>query len=274
MRTRAWLRYVVAAMAVCVLAGCGGSTDGPQAGGPGTGGPRAPVAVASGDMDPTILIGSWQVADAGGQSGAVVQFGAGDVQVRADCGRLLGSWRANPLGMFVAGIHGWDGQCTGNTAPQWLATATGFRDHGDGPQLLDRDGQVTARLVPAGTRQPGESPQPYATPAPLPPGLVPADAASLLGRWHPVESPASKAFLELAHSGEWSGSDGCNGQGGRWVAGPDGALLATSGVTTLMACDNQVPVGSWLSTAARAGFDGTELVLLDVDGNPVGRLGS
>jgi hypothetical protein len=34
-----------------------------------------------------------------------------------------------------------------------------------------------------------------------------------------------------------------------------------------------VPVGSWLSTAARAGVDGTELVLLDVDGNAVGRLG-
>lgn len=260
-------------MSVCVLAGCGGSTDGPQAPGPGTGGPRAPAAVASGGVDPTILIGSWQVADPGDQSGAVVQFGAGDVQVRADCGRLLGSWRANPLGMFVADIHGWDGQCTGDTAPQWLATATGFRDHGDGPQLLDRDGEVTARLVPAGTPQPGESPEPYATPAPLPPGLAPADAASLLGRWHPVEPPASKAFLELAPSGEWSGSDGCNGQGGRWVAGPDGALLATSGVSTLMACDNQVPVGSWLSTAARAGFDGTELVLLDMDGNPVGRLG-
>jgi hypothetical protein len=40
-----------------------------------------------------------------------------------------------------------------------------------------------------------------------------------------------------------------------------------------MACDSQVPVGSWLSTAARAGFDGTELLLIDVDGSPVGRLG-
>ena len=54
---------------------------------------------------------------------------------------------------------------------------------------------------------------------------------------------------------------------------PGGALLATSGVSTLMACDSQVPVGSWLSTAARAGFDGTELLLIDVDGSPVGRLG-
>lgn len=259
-------------MAVWVLAGCGGSADGPRAGGPGTGGPQAPVAVASGGVDPSILIGSWQVADAGDQPGAVVQFGAGDVQVQVECGRLLGSWRANPLGMFVAGIHGWDGQCIGDAAPEWLASATGFRDHDDGPQLLDRDGEVTARLVPTGTPQPGESPQPYATPAPLPPDLAPADAESLLGRWRPVESPASRAFLELARSGEWSGSDGCNGQGGRWVAGPDGALLATGGVSTLIACDNQVPVASWMTTAARAGFDGNELVLLDVDGNPVGRL--
>lgn len=59
--------------------------------------------------------------------------------------------------------------------------------------------------------------------------------------------------------------------GGGWVVGPVGTLLATSGVSTLIGCDN-VPVGDWLSSARRAGFDGATLVLLDQHATELGRL--
>jgi hypothetical protein len=58
---------------------------------------------------------------------------------------------------------------------------------------------------------------------------------------------------------------------GRWTAGSDGRVLATSGVSTLIGCHN-VEVAQWWSTAARAGFDGSALVLIDRNGNELARL--
>ena len=73
-------------------------------------------------------------------------------------------------------------------------------------------------------------------------------------------------FLELDAEGSWTSSDGCNGSMGRWTAGDDGRVLATSGASTLIGCHN-VPVDQRWVTAARAGFDGAALVLLDREGN-------
>ncbi|MFC6020815.1 hypothetical protein ACFP2T_32180 [Plantactinospora solaniradicis] len=77
--------------------------------------------------------------------------------------------------------------------------------------------------------------------------------------------------MELGADGGWSGSDGCNRQSGRWVAGRAGALLATMGPSTLIGCVN-VAVGSRLGNAWRAGLDGDVLVLLDPVGGETGRL--
>jgi hypothetical protein len=70
--------------------------------------------------------------------------------------------------------------------------------------------------------------------------------------------------------GAWHGSDGCNGQGGRWAANDHGAFLAISGAQTEIGCVH-VDVGSSLITADRAGFDGPQLVLLDNSGRETGR---
>jgi hypothetical protein len=121
--------------------------------------------------------------------------------------------------------------------------------------------------------------------APLQAGLRPADAASLLGRWVPDESAGPpprvreghaplrprRAFVELSPGGRWAGSDGCNGVGGRWIAGADGALFATAGPQTLIGCLD-LRVDHWLTGSRQAGFDGDVLVLLDAAGHELGRL--
>jgi hypothetical protein len=105
---------------------------------------------------------------------------------------------------------------------------------------------------------------------PLPRDLAAMGRDALVGRWVPTEDPR-RAYVELRPDGSWDGSDGCNGQSGRWVAGPRGAFLATTGLSTLVACRN-VPLGSWLGATWRAGLDRGTLVLLDAGGQELGRL--
>ena len=61
------------------------------------------------------------------------------------------------------------------------------------------------------------------------------------------------------------------GNAGRWVGGPEGLLLATTGPSTLMYCPG-APVGAWMSNTGRAGLDGEILVLVDNQGKELGRL--
>ena len=130
--------------------------------------------------------------------------------------------------------------------------------------------------------------------AALPAGLRPAAAADLVGRWVPGDRPEARSprppHVTFAADGDWTGSDGCNGQGGRWLAGPAGSFLAVAGPQTLMGCAPiaqpadaagrgvpvplPVDVGSWLTAASRAGLAGDQLVLLDRSGRELGRLRS
>ena len=76
----------------------------------------------------------------------------------------------------------------------------------------------------------------------------------------------------LTDPAPWTGSDGCNGTGGRWVAGADGGFLAVgAGVHTLIACSGGADVGGQLAAARRVAVDGPDLVLLDVAGAVAGR---
>ncbi|WP_262286715.1 META domain-containing protein [Micromonospora sp. MA102] len=287
-------RHLVVAVAVgTLLAGC-------AAGSGATTGPPDPSAAPPGagpSPDPVALIGNWTVTAADGGAGVLrlAPSDQGDLLWFDSCGVSTGTWRAGAGGLFVAELSGLSPSgrpgCPTDPrdGPAWLPRATGFRVTGKTPVLLDDQGRQVARLTPGAKPDPGPhllpalAEPPVVTPevrralapaAALPAGLTPAGRAALLGRWVPAGPPRggpAPAYVELRDDGGWRGSDGCNGQGGRWVAGAEGAVLATAGPSTMVGCAS-VPVALWLSGASRAGLDGDVLVLVDAWGGETGRL--
>ncbi|SBT47070.1 META domain-containing protein [Micromonospora narathiwatensis] len=292
------IRYLVAAVAVgALLAGCGERI--------GSEGPAADQVVDPGPtalgppQDPVALIGSWTVAEADGSAGDVLRLAydtSGDLLLFGRCGPLMGNWRADVNGLFVADlwgnsvpVDGRDCRAGAEIADTWLGRAAAFRVDADGPVLLDDRGGTVARLVAGAKPTPGPNLLPslaeppevtdevrraFAPAAALPAALNPAGRETLLGRWVSVQGRwgRSKApYVELRADGGWKGSDGCNGQSGRWAAGPGGAFLGTTGPSTLIGCDNE-SVGVWLARAWRAGLNGDVLVFLDAQGKETGRL--
>jgi hypothetical protein len=209
------------------------------------------------------------------------------------CGRLSGSWRADSSGTFLGFVDA-ASICpppTGDWTPAWLRSVTSFRVTGDSRVLLDARGGIVARLLPGGRPAPeppfdvdpksikppvvtDEVRREFAPAAPLPSALTAVTSDALVGRWIPpgdLTGSPRPPHAELRADGSWESTDGCNGQQGRWIAGPGGALLATTGVSTLIGCINH-PVGTWFGTASRAGMDGDALVLLDRSGKELGRV--
>jgi hypothetical protein len=285
--------YAVALLAVgTLLVGCAdpGGSDG-AASAPPT--PPESGTTSLPPADPAGLIGSWTVTEVDEDEGAILRLASHDARLFDRCGVWLGSWRADAAGLFVAGLFGLSGPdgiagcaVTTDSTPGWLSRATGFRTDGDSRILVDDRGDPTARLLPGAKPTAGpylaqseveppvvtdEVRRSFAPAVELPASLPPAARAGLTGRWVPVGDRAPEVYVELGADGHWNGSDGCNGTSGRWVVGPAGALLATSGPTTLVGCAG-VPVGSWLGNTRRAGLDGDVLVLLDAQGSEIGRL--
>jgi hypothetical protein len=240
--------------------------------------------------DPLALIGSWQLTGADSEPGGVLRLSDRDLTLFRPCGQLLGSWRADTNGLFVGYVHGFrgcplppDGQ---EATPAWLRVAVGFRVDGRARELLDANRTIVARLLPGGalSADPGstrtappvvtdQARRDFAPAAPLPSGLVPASRDRLIGRWV-ADTPGGQRqqpYVELYSDGHYQGFDGCNSAQGRWAAGPGGALLAASGLSTLIGCSN-VDVPRWFSGARRAAIDGGVLVRLDVTGAELGRL--
>jgi hypothetical protein len=259
-----------------------------------TGSAEEPVGPSSGSTsspsDPLALIGAWTITEADEEQGAVLRLVTGDLTLFRACGYAMGHWRATPDGLFIGHMFG--GSCGSDAiaTPAWLRRANGFRQDGDARLLLDEQGQTVARLLPGARPTPGSSLAPYeaappvadeaarrilAPAAPVPANLRSAVRSDLLGRWIPADGRRrngnQEPFVAFAADGEWRGSDGCNGGAGRWGSGRAGALLATAGLSTLIAC-NGVPVPSWLAQTYRAGFDGDVLVLLGQTGEELGRL--
>ena len=235
------------------------------------------------------LVGLWRVSGAAGESDETwLRLEAGQFQLWRDCGMITGSWNAGERA-FLAAVNGASGGCADSTPPEipWLDSVTAYEPAEAGWRLTDESGAVMASLAIDGAPEPIDTAaQSYAEPpviddavraafrpaAPLPEPLEPATGAGLQGRWTPVDAPAaSKALVEFRNSGTWGGSDGCNSSGGRWAVEGEGELLTTSGPSTLIGCDN-IPVPGWVAAARLAGFDGDELVLLDVSGVELGRL--
>lgn len=252
-------------MAVVVAAACGQPTAIP-------GGEGGPVDVAD-------LLGSWSVT-ATAPADTILVLHPDGFELRSGPAVRYGSWRADSSGLFVAHVTGASGGARPDmSTPPWLeAAATVTAATGD-RLLLDVGGRTTARLSPRAWPPPapgGPTGRPGPA-APLAAGLEPVEHSRLVGRWkiadHERAAPAPQPpHVDLAPGGAWTGTDGCNNGAGRWTSGPAGALLATSGPMTLMACAGMAPVPGWLGQTARAGFDGATLVLLDADGRELGRL--
>lgn len=108
--------------------------------------------------------------------------------------------------------------------------------------------------------------------AALPATLRPATAAELVGTWRsavPGANPGQYVTIKVDRG--WQGSDGCNGQVGRWTVDEPGAVLTVAGGSTLIGCAGQDKAPQF-GLARGAGFDGTTLVLTDARGQQVGRL--
>jgi hypothetical protein len=286
--------YLTTLVAVgLLLTGCNRQTDTrPEGSGavPGTTQESRPLA-------PERLIGNWTLVDVDEPgAGTVLRLAHRQLNLAGSrCGTLGGSWRADTDGLFLASIdtassHAVDtipgcARASQDT-PDWLRRVTAYRFDGRGrPLLLDDLGQPVARLIPGATPTAGpdmadsaleppvvtdEARQDLAAAPALPATLAPVDPHRLARRWVPLSGPRA-AYVTFTTDGGWHGSDGCNDSGGRWITAPGGALLATVGAVTLVGCES-VPVHDWLWTARRAGFDGVDLVLLDVQGRETGRL--
>jgi hypothetical protein len=221
--------------------------------------------------DPLLLVGWWRVATPAGE----LDLGLGeDGFVVHPCGESNVGWAASPTGLFVASGYGGDGSCY-EQPPRpdltWLESAGAFAVSKDHLLLVDGAGTPVARGV---REQPPGDRKPFAlTPAlrtrladstQLPQGVRPITAKQLQRRWVPKGNDAGngKAYVVFAKDRLWSGSDGCNGAGGRYSFGDFGELLTTTGPQTLIGCDTS-PAPDWVSRARRLGLVDGALAVYD-----------
>jgi hypothetical protein len=277
----------LAAVAALLLAGCAGPGPG---GAPNPDAPPMMGVPADGESEAIGLVNLWRVTGAAGEEDpAWLRLDAGEFQLWRSCGMIMGSWRATDT-LLIAEPWGGSGDCTMTTRPQvdWLEQVTGFTISPDGYDLVDAAGGVVASLSIDGAPEPIPTAAEFYTQPPelteqvhaafraaasLPTGLTPATDAALFGKWVPVAYAVSTDPHVLFESdGTWTGSDGCNGGSGRWVVGADGEFLATSGPSTLMACEGAL-VPSWVAQATTAGLNADGwLLLFDASGAEIGRL--
>jgi hypothetical protein len=288
MKMRGWcVAGAGSAAALLVLTGCSGSRQAPSAA-PASSAPASNAAPKS--ADPLKLVGSWNVLTPAGLTTHDYLRIGDDLELSPPCGVLLGTWSANAAGTFVAETHGGSSGCFtaangGGRAPAWLTAAAAFKIEGSTRILLDGSGHVLARLSPGRGlyRAPNlaQLRARLATAPPLPREQAPVTATMMLGRWEPIpitgavvrpgQKPPASSFVTFAADGTWSGSDGCNAQGGRYRVDDAGALVVTAGPSTLVGCVG-FPVGTWMSQVRRAGRVGRELTLLDGQGHEIAQL--
>ncbi len=282
-------RVAIAAVVLLVatlVSACGGSDDGE--GGPGGASTPGPGASSTAPAEPLDLVGLWRVTEADGVDPETwLRLDAGWYMVWAPCGGLGGGWQAGTHAFVAAPpSNGIGDGCDLDDDLPWLSGAVAYERDGDGWRLLDDGGAVTARLhvdggpplrtdtiddllqAPEVTDRTREW---LAEPAPLPDSLAPVAADDLVGRWVPVADHETEPFLDLAADRTWTGSDGCNANGGAWVVDGDGRFLTTSGDQTQIGCDGEDLNGA-MASARRAGLDEETLVLLDGSGAELTRL--
>jgi len=288
-------RSAVATIGVLAVAACAAPSSAP----PVAPSPRPTIALGK-QQQPRDLVGLWRVVATGEEAGAILRLGS-DLSIWRRCADVFGGWRADTAGGFLGDTYVSSNECAGAiasgdprlhvpgaaAAPGWLLRATAYRVDGAGRLLLDEHGGTVARLIPSGEPSPRHvvGHKRYAKPvldaalqqalapaAALPAKLRPATADELVGTWKSTDAGANpRQFVTLMADRSWRGSDGCNGQRGRWTANGPGALLAVSGFSTVIGCSGQDKAVQF-ALARGAGFDGTTLVLTDAGGKVIGRL--
>ncbi|MGO1972367.1 MAG: META domain-containing protein [Propionibacteriaceae bacterium] len=267
------------------LGGCG------QSGEPA--GPSDPADTPSPqtrDREPIGLVNLWRVSGAEGAPEATfLRLDKGQFQLWRDDCMVSGSWRAGGETMLLEPSQA-GGECgDARKAMQidWVEQAVSYHATDGGWELRDREHNQVATLGIDGAPEPIESVteeytkppevtdevrKEFEPPSPLPSDATPATAEELAGRWVPAGAAIeTDPHVVFESAGPWQGSDGCNQMTGRWALGESGDLLATSGPTTMIACDG-APIGQWLTQAATAAIDGSELVLRDRAGEEIARL--
>lgn len=290
-RRRAVTRSVGTLAAVAVLGGAvwtagafwPGRTTSPPVGG-------ATSAASASAAQRTGLFGMWRVdAEGEGADTWLRLAGSSSAMLWRDCGVLTGGWAVGSTA-FVSYLSSWSGTCGDPSDPRtapWLDASVAYRADGDGWQLLDATGAVTATLRHDGAPQPrsdmsAEYARPpvvddaarywVSDPAPLRDGLVPATRDQVVGRWIATGSPvATDPYVVLSDDSTWTGSDGCNVVTGRWALDTEGWFVVVSGPSTAMGCDG-APLPDLLVTARRLATSGDDLLLFDDEGAQVGQL--
>lgn len=294
-------RWTAATAAVVVMAGAAiavplALADRGSSGGTNLAGPP-PTQLTSGPDEATPgaalkLVNRWIVHAYRTTQGQLVLGDAvdGGLVLFKSCGQLEGNWSADGEGNFVAQLSGGDSSCFDRAADPtivpWLDQASTFTVTDHGVELNDSSGKVVARLTPSHTLPPRSSTDSdgfrvakvttalrdrLSPAAPLPASLSPVDERSIIGWWRPVGSNLNpNAYLAFEPGGMASGSDGCNGAGGRYDVAGDGGLLAVTGPSTDVRCANSGAVDDF-PLAARAGLDSSgRLTLTDRAGKVLG----
>jgi hypothetical protein len=241
----------------------------------------------SGDV---ALVNLWRVSGAVGETpNTWLRLDASEFQLWRDCGMLSGSWAASGT-RLVASVDSANDACApGNdwTKIGWLDAATSYRRTTTGFALVSRDGHDVATLTVDGAPKPIDTvDDPYAKPPvvteavrqafqppkAVPAKLTPATSAMVTGTWVPATGAmATNPHATFAADGSWTGTDGCNGGGGRWAIDAGGRFLTTASLSTAIGCDG-APIPAMVTATTRMAFDGATLVLLGRDGREEGRL--
>jgi hypothetical protein len=275
------------------------------------GDPPDAVPASDGSLDPAGLVGFYAVSGSEVLADKVVQLRAGgglrvtDEQTGGgrDACTWMGGWRATASGLMILTVQATSGRCGGDQLDGAWEAFDGvqrWEPSARGVLLTGLDGEFVMTLHPnVGSLLPRDDYQPESTATVLPAGVDPVPLRVLQrARWLPVDRsgqpdprstdtanapvpgfpfrtpprPARYPYAGFEPGGEWGGSDGCNGLGGKWSYDDQtGEWMASTRGQTEIFCDN-VDVSGTIAPARSMGLDATGLLVFYAsDGSVTGR---